>query len=139
MVRCPRECGVDVERGCLKGHLKGSCDLEAITCACGESITRREQQSVLDLEQADGRDVNENTIGCIHEWQACSHCSTQIRRMNQKAVYNFLDYSNFRTTYKLVQPNNHNANIVQLASRIPQSKSTMKLVPLSPSLVLTLN
>ena len=60
VVRCPRECGVDVERGCLEGHLKGTCDLETITCACGESITRRDQRTVMENGTSRRQEGNRN-------------------------------------------------------------------------------
>jgi hypothetical protein len=85
VVRCPRECGVDVERGCLEGHLKGNCDLETIECACGESITRRDQRTVIETEQVEGHESNETNIGCIHEWQHCTECTAPLQRLNRKA------------------------------------------------------
>jgi hypothetical protein len=84
LVSCPRECGVDVERGCLDGHLKGNCDLEAITCACGQSMTRRDQRTVLEVEHPGEVDGNDKSIGCIHEWQVCSDCSARFQRVNRK-------------------------------------------------------
>ena len=81
VVRCPRECGVDIERGCLKGHLKGTCHLEPITCSCGESITRRDQRRVMETEQVE--DGKETEIGCIHEWQRCNDCTATFQRLNR--------------------------------------------------------
>ena len=82
VVQCPHECGVDVERGCLDGHLKGSCDLETITCTCGESITRRDQRRVVETEQVEDR--KETEIGCIHEWQRCDDCSAAFQRLDRE-------------------------------------------------------
>lgn len=81
VVRCPRECGVDVERGCLNGHLKGTCDLETIACSCGELITRRDQRRVMESEQIE--DGKETEIGCVHEWQRCNDCAATFRRLNR--------------------------------------------------------
>ncbi len=82
VVQCPRECGVDVERGCLEGHLKGSCDLETIACTCGESITRRDQRKVMETEQVE--DGKETEIGCIHECQRCDDCPATFQRLDRK-------------------------------------------------------
>ena len=83
IVRCPRECGVDVERGCLKGHLKGTCGLETVPCPCGESITRRDRRRVMESEQIE--DGKETEIGCIHEWQRCNDCTATFQRLNRNA------------------------------------------------------
>lgn len=80
-VRCPRGCGTDVERGCLSGHLRGGCDLEEITCACGEMITRRDLRAVSEFEKSAG---NVEEVGCIHEWIQCKDCSGTVQRLNKK-------------------------------------------------------
>jgi hypothetical protein len=80
-VRCPRDCGIDVERGYLSGHLRGDCDLEEIECACGEMITRRDLRAVSEFEKSGG-DVQD--VGCIHEWIQCKECSGTIQRLNKK-------------------------------------------------------
>ena len=84
VVSCPRGCGVNVERACLKGHLNGTCDLEPILCTCGESITRRDQNTVVECEATDNPDISETSVGCIHEWQCCNDCSTRFQRLNRK-------------------------------------------------------
>ena len=84
VVSCPRGCGVDVERGCLKGHLKGTCELELLSCSCGESITRRDLQYVHETERWEVDDqVPESHSGCIHEWQQCPHCSGSYQRLHK--------------------------------------------------------
>jgi TRAF-type zinc finger len=77
-VACPRGCGVNVQRGSLKGHLKGTCDLENIVCSCGEMITRKDLRSVLEEEESEKEDV------CIHEWHICSGCSDRYQRLDKK-------------------------------------------------------
>jgi hypothetical protein len=84
MVSCPRGCAVDVERGCLKGHLTGTCELEIITCVCGESTTRRERQAVLEKEQTEETNTPEPVSECIHEWRHCTGCSGRFQRLMWK-------------------------------------------------------
>jgi len=83
LVGCPRGCGVDVERGCLQGHLKGDCDLEEIKCLCGETVTRREKRSVIETEQSDS---SEDEHECIHEWRSCTSCGSKYQRLHLKVT-----------------------------------------------------
>lgn len=128
IVSCPRGCGVDVERGCLKGHLKGTCELEILTCSCGESMTRRDLQHVRETERWEVDDqVPQPNTGCIHEWQQCPHCSGSYQRLHKTVLPQTL-HSNClnRITYKLVLINNHPANTVELSFQIAHSKLTTK-------------
>jgi hypothetical protein len=76
IVCCPNGCGVDVERSCLDGHLKGRCDLEPVKCICDIPTTRRERNAVAENEHLEG------DIGCIHEWRLCNDCKNQYQRVN---------------------------------------------------------
>lgn len=125
VVSCPRQCGANVERACLRGHLNGTCDLEPIICACGETIIRRDQKSVLDFEQQEASDLS----GCLHEWQFCDDCSTRVQRLDRKvSSLSNLKINNSPTFY-LVHPNNPLVNTALCASQIRYSNPTMRYVP----------
>lgn len=81
LVRCPRSCGVDVERASLDSHLKGRCELEQVPCVCGSEMTRRERRSVIEGEAI----VEEEgvVVPCVHEWLACPDCPARFERRHR--------------------------------------------------------
>src|SRR5579859_4063729 len=80
MVSCPRGCSAQVERASLKGHLSGRCDMEIITCGCGEKCTRGEQREVLDHHTEEEQGTKDDS-GCIHIYRQCKSCETNIQRL----------------------------------------------------------
>lgn len=81
---CPRGCAAEVERGSLRGHLSGRCDMEIITCECGEKCTRGEQREVLETSSSAGGEGGKEEGECIHTYRQCKSCETNIQRLHWK-------------------------------------------------------